>query len=124
MIPLLVAEIMTEYNDIEEDTKPLWEVCYDFYKKNEKYILGGLLVGQVAFMGYNIFNMRKEINNLKKIDDFRVKDLKELEMRIEKQSSVLKKMDEENSKINMWFSQAPKIEEPKRAKFYNRMNIK
>lgn len=120
----IVTEMLLENENIEEDTKQLWEKCYDFYKRNERYILGGLFVGQIVYMGYNIFSLKRQINELSMIDEIRFKDFKELESRIEKQNNILKQMDEENSKINMWFSQQPKLKEPKRNKFVNNARIK
>lgn len=90
----------------EKESKPLWEKIYDFYNNHKGKIIGLLVIGSIFYTGYNLKKMTQmyESNKI---------DLRELERRIEENKTILKKMDEENSKINMWFAQTPKLPKPK-----------
>lgn len=102
----LLTQFFTGIYDFEEedydDDKPLWEKLYDFYQKNEKYIMGGFFVGSLLYSTYNFSQINNKLNYYKQ-------DIQELERRIHEQKTILLKMDDENSKIKMWFSQSPKL---------------
>lgn len=121
MILLTLLSQETFLLDEEEQTeKPLWEICVDFYNEHKEKIVGLTLVGSLLYSGYKMCEMSKEMERMREV---MTKDIKELERRITENKEVLMKMDTENSKINMWFSQKPKIPEPKKKYFLNNANV-
>lgn len=123
LLALMATELLTENNETQTEQelrnenpfeqteeKPLWEKCVDFYNEHKTKIMGVTLVGSLLYSGYKVSQLSSELQSLSKAN---MKDMRELERRIEENKTVLKKMDEENSKINMWFTQTPKLPNPR-----------
>lgn len=103
------CETISEENNNEEE-KLLWEKCVDFFNEHKEKIAVVTFIGGLLYTGYNTYKLQKEFSSMSQAT---MKDLRELERRIEENKYVLKKMDEENSKINMWFAQTPKLPKPR-----------
>lgn len=114
LTPLPKLNLEETENPFEQkEEKPLWEKCVDFYNNHKTKIMGVTLVGSLLYSGYNMYKVTQLSNELQSMSKANIKDMRELERRIEENRTVLKKMDEENSKINMWFAQTPKLPKPK-----------
>lgn len=109
-MPETIINILNENNSSEyENNIPLWEQCIDFYNKHKQKIITLTLISSFLYTGYKI----RHINNITKSN---ISDIKELERRIEENKGILIKIDEENSKINMWFSQKPNFSKSRKYK--------